>query len=111
MAREKKKKETEKTEKANTILVGTRGRIFQGKVVRRFPRRITIEWERTLYIPKYERFLKKKSRLHARISDNADVKLGDLVKVQECRPLSKITKFMFIEKVASENSEATGDKK
>jgi len=83
-------------------IVGTRGRTFQGVVIRKFPKRITIELERTVRIAKYERFMKKKTKIHARIYDKDvhDVHIGDLVKVQECRPLSKITNFIFIEKIS-----------
>lgn len=112
MVKEKMKEKKELSEKGETKqkeIVGTRGRIFQGKVIRKFPKRITIEFERTVYVPKYERFFKRRSRMHARIPENANVQIGDLVKVQECRPLSKITKFMFLEKV--ESGEATGEKK
>ncbi|MBU1129409.1 MAG: 30S ribosomal protein S17, partial [Nanoarchaeota archaeon] len=34
-----------------------------------------------------------------------EINIGDLIKVQECRPLSKIIHFMVIEKIKS------GDKK
>lgn len=103
----KQKKDSPKKAESKEILVGTRGRIFQGKIIRKFPKRITIEFERTVYVPKYERFFKRRSRMHARIPENADVKIGDLVKVQECRPLSKITKFMFLEKISSGSEEIT----
>ncbi|MEK6800817.1 MAG: 30S ribosomal protein S17 [Nanoarchaeota archaeon] len=78
-------------------LVVTRGRIFEGTVVKKFPKRISIEFERTIYVSKYRRFSKKKTRIHARLPDNLDVDLGDLVKVRECRPLSKIIHHMVTE--------------
>ena len=33
-----------------------RGRTFKGYVIRKFPRRIVIEFERIVYIRKYERY-------------------------------------------------------
>ena len=36
-----------------------RGRTFRGKVIKKFPRRVAIEFERTLFIKKYERYPKK----------------------------------------------------
>ena len=95
--KEKQNKQEKKEEKK--ILVGTRGRIFEGIVTRQFPGRVTIELERTVYIPKYERFLKKKTRLHARLPKELSVEIGDSVKIQECRPLSKTIHFVVIEKV------------
>lgn len=98
---EKKKpaKELKNTEMKN--LVGTRGRTFEGAVIRKFPMRLTIEFERTLFLPKYERFMKKKTRIHARLPKEVEnqVEIGDLVQVRECRPLSKIIHFMFVKVV------------
>ena len=82
-------------------LVGTRGRTFKGKVMKKFPTRIVVEFERTIYVPKYERYYKKKTKLHARIPSNINVNIGDFVKIRECRPLSKIIHFIVIEKVKS----------
>lgn len=76
------------------IPVRTHGRIFQGYVTRKFPTRVTIEFERTVYLKKYERFFKDKTRLHARIPKGMHVNEGDYIEVQECRPLSKIIHFM-----------------
>lgn len=75
--------------------VRTHGRVFQGYVTKKFPMRVVIEFERTVYLPKYERFLKDKTRLHARIPTGMHVSVGDYVEVQECRPLSKIIHFMI----------------
>jgi small subunit ribosomal protein S17 len=78
-----------------------RGQIFKGKVIRKFHKRIAIEFERMIYIRKYERYAKSKTKIHARlpVCMEKQVNVGDLVKVQECRPLSKIIHFVFIEKV------------
>lgn len=79
--------------------VASRGRIFQGYVTKKFPTRVVIEFERTVYITKYERFLKDKTRLHARLPVGMEVSVGDYVRVQECRPLSKIIHFVVTEVV------------
>ena len=78
-------------------IVGTRGREFQGYVIKKFPKRVVISFERTIYVPKYERFLKDKTRLHARLPDGIDAQIGDYIKVRECRPLSKIIHFIVTE--------------
>jgi len=79
----------------------TRGRIFEGRVIRKSQKRITIEFERMIYIKKYERYTKTRTKIHARIPDclSEKVKIGDLIRIQECRPLSKIIHFTFIEKL------------
>lgn len=81
--------------------IPTRGRTFQGFVTKKFAKRVVIEFERTVYIKKYERFFKKKTKLHARLPDAMinDIHIGDYIKVRETRPLSKIIRFLVIEKV------------
>jgi small subunit ribosomal protein S17 len=85
-----------------------RGRIFKGKVIRKYPKRITIEFERMTYIPKYERYSKARTRIHARLTKcmKEEINIGDIIKIQECRPLSKIIHHVVIEKIKS-----NGDKK
>ena len=103
------KKKTKKTEVGTEKLaeakkeekVGSRGRIFQGKVIKKFPKRVVIEFQRLIYVRKYERYMKSRTKIHARTPAEFEdkVKVGDLIKVQECRPLSKIIHFLVIEKI------------
>lgn len=81
----------------------SRGRVFKGKIVSKFPRRISIELERVVYIRKYERYLKSRTKIHARLPDcmRKSVNVGDFVSVQECRPLSKIIHFVVMKKIKS----------
>ena len=103
-----KKKETEVQKvSAKTEIVGTRGRTFQGTVIKKFDRRAVVEFERTVKVHKYERFMRKKTRLHSRIPDGMVVNVGDYVKVQECRPLSKITHSVVIEVLRKSTVEGT----
>lgn len=101
----KEKKQTEKSKNEQTKkaagAIAVRGRAFQGKVIRKFEKRVTIELERTVKIAKFERFMKKKTRIHARLPEHLEsqVKIGDFIKVQECRPLSKIIHFAVTEKI------------
>lgn len=97
----KTEEKTKQTENQNKILVPTRGRIFEGTVTKKFPTRVVIEFERTVYIIKYERYARKKTRLHAKLPQGMDINVGDYVKVRECRPLSKIIHFVVIEKIRS----------
>lgn len=96
----KTQKTTQKKEETSVrSSYATRGRVFQGFVTKKFAKRVVIEFERTIYIKKYERFAKDKTRLHARVPEGLDVSVGDYVKVQECRPLSKIIHFVVLEVV------------
>lgn len=112
MTKEKKEKSKESMEKVSEAsskthysdLVPTRGRTFEGFVVKKFPRRVVIEFERNIFVRKYERFYRKKTRLHARLPAQMEsqINVGDYIKIKETRPLSKIIHFMVIEKVNQE---------
>ncbi|MEK6888719.1 MAG: 30S ribosomal protein S17 [Nanoarchaeota archaeon] len=107
---ETKNKIKVKKEEAKSIVgalerVPSRGRIFEGIVVKKFTGRVVIEFERTVKIRKYERFYKKKTKIHARLPSGINIEVGDYVRVQECRPLSKIIHAIVIEKIRSTNLE------
>ncbi len=78
-----------------------RGRSFKGFVKSKNPRRVCIEFERIIYIKKYERQMKKKTKIHARLPDclRQDINIGDYIEVKECRPLSKIIHFCVVKKI------------
>ena len=71
-----------------------------------------IEFERMIYIKKYERYAKSKTKVHARLPTcmEKEIKMGDLVKIQECRPLSKIIHFVVISKVTKGTTSPTSSK-
>jgi small subunit ribosomal protein S17 len=78
-------------------LVGTRGKTFEGEVVKKFGKRAVVEFQRTVRVAKYERFMRRKTRVHSRIPEGLDVNVGDYVKVRECRPLSKMIHSVVIQ--------------
>ena len=80
----------------------TRGRSFKGTVIKKFPKRVVIEFERTIYIKKYERYSKRKTKLHARLPEcmSKDIHVGDYIEIRECRPISKIVHFIIIKKIS-----------
>lgn len=84
-----------------------RGRIFRGNVIKKFPKRVCIEFERTVYVQKYERYAKKKTKIHAKLPDciSDKVNIGDYVEIKECRPLSKIIRFVVTDKIRSKGEE------
>jgi small subunit ribosomal protein S17 len=69
-----------------------RGRTFEGTVVKKLPGRVTIVFERMIRLPKYERYEKRKTKIHARLPDcmKDDVDVGDLIQIAETRPISKM---------------------
>ena len=96
------KAEEQSVQERKEKLVGTRGRIFKGIVAKKFPTRVVIEFERTVFVQKYERYYKKKTKLHAHLPKGIDINVGDYIKIQECRPLSKIIHFIVLEKINPE---------
>jgi small subunit ribosomal protein S17 len=83
--------------------IKARGRIFEGTVIKKLPTRLTIEFERMLYSSKYERYFRSRTKIHAHLPKcmENEIKVGDLISVQECRPLSKIIHFVVIKKIKS----------
>ena len=81
--------------------LSARGRSFEGKVIKKFPHRLTIAFERTVYVSKYERYAKAMTKLHARLPKcmEKDIQVGDYIRITECRPLSKIIHFVVTEKI------------
>jgi len=81
--------------------LSVRGRIFRGNVIKKFLKRVVIEFERTIYIRKYERYAKSKTKLHAHLPDCLanQIDVGDYIEIQECRPLSKIITFVVTKKL------------
>ncbi len=78
-----------------------RGRTFEGVVIRKRNTRVTIQFERMLKLPKYERYEKRKTKIHARLPDcmKNDVAIGDLIQITETRPISKMIHFVVVKVV------------
>jgi len=80
----------------------THGRILTGKVIKLgSTKTVQIEMPRLSYLPKYERYEKKRIRLHIHNPPCIKISLGDLVKVRECRPISKTKNFVVIKNESS----------
>lgn len=73
----------------------TRGRKFEGKVVKKTHKTVKVEWPRFKFFPKYERYAKTRSRVQAHLPDClSGIEVGTQVKISECRPLSKTKHFV-----------------
>ena len=71
---------------------------YVGKVIKKDANRTaTIEMERRHYIPKYERYEKRRSRLRVHNPTCIDATIGDSVRAMRTRPLSKTKNFVIIE--------------
>jgi small subunit ribosomal protein S17 len=84
-----------------------RGRIFKGMVKSSKSRNtVIVEWDYHRYVPKYQRYEKRKSRVTAYNPPCLHAREGDRVIIAECRPLSKTKHFVVVgfEKRGSERS-------
>ncbi len=84
-----------------------RGRTFVGKVLAaKMPKNATVVWERQVQNKKYERFQKKQTKIVVHNPMCIDAKPGDIVKIMECRKISKIKSFVIIEKLNDQSQSA-----
>ena len=85
----------------------TRGQTFVGHIQRiSLQKNAHVVWERRLFVPKYERYEKRRTKIIAHIPDGMNVKVNDKVEIKETRKISK-TKNFIITKVFEENKQHT----
>ena len=61
-----------------------------------------IEFNRLHFLKKYERYEKRRTKLKVHNPECINAKDGDIVRIMECRPLSKTKNFVIIEKLGIE---------
>lgn len=77
-----------------------RGRELTGTVVRvKTPKNALVERTWTMFVPKYERYERRRSRIMAHNPSCINAQVGDKVKMMETRKISKTKSFVIIEKV------------
>ncbi|WP_423792861.1 30S ribosomal protein S17 [Methanocaldococcus indicus] len=79
-----------------------RGQSFVGVVVSdKAHNTVIIKREIIKYIKKYERYEKRTSKLAAHNPPCIHARVGDIVRVMECRPISKTKSFVVVEKLGN----------
>ena len=63
---------------------------------------VNVEWEWQNYLRKYERYEKRRSRVKAHNPSCINANEGDIVRIMECRPLSKTKNFVVVEVLGRE---------
>lgn len=106
---QKKTKETtphQAAEAASPVAsITTRGRTFVGVIVSaKMAKTATLEFDRLHFIPKYQRYEKRRTRLKVHNPETIAAKEGDKVRVMECRKLSKTKSFIIIEKLGGDHA-------
>ncbi len=87
------------TATAETIEQAT-GKIMIGKVISdKMQKTIVVQVERTVTHPKYGKILRRRSKLHAH-DENEVCKVGNIVKIRESRPLSKLKNWVLVEVIS-----------
>ncbi len=77
-----------------------RGRVFTGTVVSaKGANTAIVKWHYYNFVPKYERSERRNTRVAAHNPKCIAAKVGDMVNIGECRPLSKSKSFVIFEKV------------
>ena len=71
-------------------------RIMQGVVVSdKMDKTVVVNVERKFPHPLYKKYIKRSKRYHAHDENNTH-KVGDIVSIQECRPLSKTKRWEVV---------------
>jgi small subunit ribosomal protein S17 len=81
--------------------LSVRGQIIQGKVANAaMQRTLTISREYTVYIPKYERYETRTTKITAHLPGclEEELKPGQEVTIMECRPISKTKNYVVIDR-------------
>jgi len=78
--------------------LSVRGKLLVGIVTSsKAPKMVVVSREYPRPTPKFKRFQRSRSKVHAYLPPCVEVKEGDEVKIAECRPLSKTVSFVVIE--------------
>lgn len=94
------KKKPDDDDKKNPFngTLSIRGKLFEGTVISAGAKNtVVVEKESPIYFTKFKRYARGKSRIHAHVPSNIEVKEGDKVLAAECRPISKSVSFVVVE--------------
>jgi small subunit ribosomal protein S17 len=76
-------------------------RILQGVVVSdKNAKTIVVQVERRLTHPVLKKTVRRTTKFHAH-DENKTAKVGDIVRIQECRPISRNKRWTLLEKVTA----------
>jgi small subunit ribosomal protein S17 len=80
--------------------LSVRGQQFSGTVVSDYnDKTVVVQREYQKYVPKYERYEKRRSSIHAHNPPCINARRDDIVRIAECRPISKTKSFVVVEVV------------
>ena len=89
--------------------LSVRGQVLEGEVASTdMDKTVIVEREYDVTVPKYDRFMKRRSRVPAHAPECLGLEVGDTVRIAETRPLSKTKSHVVVEEVPAEVG-AAGD--
>ncbi|RMG36549.1 MAG: 30S ribosomal protein S17 [Gammaproteobacteria bacterium] len=78
-------------------------RTLQGRVVSdKMDKTVTVVVERRVKHPLYGKFVRRSTKVHAH-DENNECRVGDVIVVEQCRPLSKTKSWRFVKLVERPN--------
>lgn len=78
---------------------------FTGTVVSdKMHNTVVVEWSRRVYIPKYERYTNKRTKISVHNPECINAKEGDVVKIYATRPISKMVHATIVEVLGQEKN-------
>lgn len=78
--------------------LSVRGGTLEGTVASTdMEKTVIVEREYDVFVPKYDRYMKRRSRVPAHCSPCVDLEVGDSVRIAETRPLSKTKAHVVVE--------------
>ncbi|MBT6774553.1 30S ribosomal protein S17 [Candidatus Woesearchaeota archaeon] len=84
--------------------INVKSELFKGKVIKKdINRSATIEWTRPYFVPKFERYEVRRSRMRVHNPGCIDAGIGQNVLVAKTRPLSKNKNHVIIKIIEDEN--------
>jgi len=84
--------------------LSVRGQVIEGEVASTaMEKTVVVEREYDVFVPKYDRYMKRRSRVPAHAPECFDIAEGDTVRIAETRPLSKTKSHVVVELTEGEN--------
>jgi small subunit ribosomal protein S17 len=81
----------------NSVELSNSQHTIMGKVIsEKMNKTIVVQIERSVKHPLYGKYVKRFSKMYAHDEENAS-RLGDLVLIKQCRPLSKMKRWKLVE--------------
>ncbi|MFB6068492.1 MAG: 30S ribosomal protein S17 [Halobacterium sp.] len=89
--------------------LSVRGQVLEGEVASTdMDKTVVVEREYDVFVPKYDRYMKRRSRVPAHAPECLDLTVGDTVSIAETRPLSKTKSHVVVERAASDDAATDG---